>query len=123
MHDPNEPEWIVNDLGELGVKVGDRFYFLYKGRSLEYGAPNATEAVGWRGPLAVHGDGTPMRYRRVGKREFGEVCWPLSWVQRGYRDARYAEELVNPSNPLQRGTADESWRDLPASPEARRHYG
>jgi hypothetical protein len=58
------PEWIVNNLGELGVRVGGRFFFLYKGRSLEY-----------------RNDGDPderlMRYRPVGKREFGETCQPL----------------------------------------------
>jgi hypothetical protein len=45
-------EWVVNDLGELGVKVGQQFFFLYKGRS-------------YRG-----GD----KWRYVGKREFGETC-------------------------------------------------
>ena len=46
-------EWIVNNEGELGVKVGDQFFFLYKGESLMYG--NDMD-----------------QYRPVGKREFGE---------------------------------------------------
>jgi hypothetical protein len=53
--------WIVNNLGELGVKIGKKCFFLYKGESLEYKRDNANEA---------------MRYRLVGKREFGEVCRP-----------------------------------------------
>lgn len=62
---PEPPEWIVNDIGELGVRVGIRFYFLYKGRSLEYDG--------------LHDDGSSMRYRPVYKREFGEVCHPPGW--------------------------------------------
>lgn len=49
-----EPIWIVNSLGELGVKVGDRCFFLYKAENIEYGPG--------------------VKYRQVGKREFGEVC-------------------------------------------------
>lgn len=50
--DEEQVEWIVNDLGELGVKIGEQCFFLYKGRSY----------VGWR------------EYRKVWKREFGECC-------------------------------------------------
>jgi hypothetical protein len=32
----NEPSWIVNDVGELGVEIRGRCFFLYKGYSLEY---------------------------------------------------------------------------------------
>jgi hypothetical protein len=60
-----EPEWIVNDNAELGVKIGDQFYFLYKGRKLKY-----TEG---------HEDGSPLYYRPVGKREFGECCHPINY--------------------------------------------
>lgn len=58
-----EPKWIVNDIGELGVLVGRRAFFLYKGDSLEYTDPR-------------HDDGTETMYRLVGKREFGETCQP-----------------------------------------------
>jgi len=51
----NIPKWIVNESGELGVEVNGRFFFLYKGRSIEY-------KQGY--------------YRPVFKREFGECCYP-----------------------------------------------
>jgi hypothetical protein len=66
--EPDQVEWIVNNLGELGVKIGDRKFFLYKGRSMEY-----TDG-------AIEGDGTRrMMWRAVGKREFGETCKPFNW--------------------------------------------
>lgn len=61
----SSPNWIVNSMGELGVEVGGRFFFLYKGESLEYKPHEDVEIF----------------YRPVGKREFGEVCHPDSyWV-------------------------------------------
>lgn len=61
----NDIDWIVNDLGEMGVKIGDRFAFCYKGRTIEYGP--------------MHEDGkTPMKWRHVGKREFGETVRPVA---------------------------------------------
>lgn len=56
--EPPEPEWVVNSNAELGVKVGDRFYFLYKGHNIVY----REEKLFWR---------------PVTKREFGECCHPL----------------------------------------------
>lgn len=58
----NKPEWIVNSIGELGVKIGNRFFFLYKGGSLEYDTKDE-----------------PMNWRPVYKREFGEVCHPENY--------------------------------------------
>lgn len=55
-------QWIVNDEGELGVKIGNRCFFLYKGGSLVYNGK--------------HDDGRQMMYRPVKKREFGECCHP-----------------------------------------------
>lgn len=49
--------WIVNNFGELGVKIGSRKFFLYKSYSYIGGA----------------------YYREVGKREFGECAHPIMW--------------------------------------------
>jgi len=65
-----KPEWIVNCMGELGVIVDGVAYFLYKGGSLVYGNKYGN-----------------ISYRRVGKREFGEVCLPVE--QKIDRDGIY----------------------------------
>lgn len=109
----SEPNWIVNDLGELGVEVDGRFYFLYKGGNLEYGGKYSSHEG-----VAIHDDGTPMRYRMVGKREFGECCHPLKWVQAGRTEDRYTEELVFHPGLSFGKPEDGDWRELPASPEA-----
>lgn len=69
------PNWVVNDIGELGVEVGGRFFFCYKGHSLEY-------------RNGKHDDGTPMLWRPVGKREFGETVWPVGLR---HKHGRYTE--------------------------------
>lgn len=73
--------WIVNSLGELGVKVEGRCFFLYKGRSIEY-------------EDGLDDDGEPILWRVVGKREFGETQWPASWIEQGRREDKYAVELT-----------------------------
>lgn len=55
-----EVVWVVNDLGELGVRIGGTSYFLYKGDSIIYNS--------------AHEDSSCMMQRPVMKREFGEVC-------------------------------------------------
>jgi hypothetical protein len=59
-------QWITNDNGELGVKIGEQFFFLYKGCSLVY-------------EEGKHDDGRPMMWRNVGKREFGECAYPINY--------------------------------------------
>lgn len=59
-------QWVVNDNAELGVKIGDQFFFLYKGYSLVYSE-------------GLHDDGTQMMWRPVGKFEFGECCYPVNY--------------------------------------------
>jgi len=89
----DDVKWVVNDLGELGVEVFGRVFFLYKGGSLEY-------------EDGLHSDegneGKPVLYRPVGKREFGECCHPAEWMLRG-RSGPYPY------------TEGEGWRPLPRS--------
>jgi hypothetical protein len=59
-------EWVVNDNAELGVKIGDKFFWCYKGESLVYDDGR-------------HDDGTQMLWRHVGKREFGECIHPINY--------------------------------------------
>lgn len=64
---PEQVEWVVNDNAELGVKIGDQFFWLYKGYSLVYRD-------------GMHDDGSPMHWRPVFKREFGECCHPINYA-------------------------------------------
>lgn len=86
-------EWVVNDLAELGVKIGNQFFFLYKGRSLVYEDPKHDD------------DGRPMQWRPVFKREFGECAHPVN-----YKDPRMI-------GTVSLGDSDE-WKPLPASPDS-----
>lgn len=54
--------------------------FCYKGESLEY-------------EDATHDDGSPIMVRQIGKREFGETVWPVSWMESGGCEDRYAVEV------------------------------
>ena len=93
--------WVVNDTGELGVEISGRYFFLYKGESLEY-------------KDGKHDDGKPMLVRRVGKREFGEVCHPISWIMSGRSQERYDVEVISHFQPL----PDEwKWKPLPQAKE------
>ena len=69
MIDKDKVKWVVNNLGELGVEVEGVYYFLYKGDSLVYKLED--------------GDDSPMWVRPVGKREFGEVCYPAHMWEAG----------------------------------------
>ena len=99
-----EPQWIVNNLGELGVRVGDRFFFLYKGDNIEYSADDALE------------EGDQRLYRMVGKREFGETCHPLKWIIQGRSEPRYTDELVYTPGLSFGKPEDGAWKPLPPSP-------
>ena len=99
------PEWVVNSMGELGVKINCRFYFLYKGENIEY-------------EEGLHDNGDPILWRLVGKREFGETCWPLKWVTDGKREDRYTQNLEFISGLSFGKPEDFDWRPLPAPPIA-----
>ena len=80
----DDVEWVVNDLAELGVKIGDQFFFCYKGYSLVYGALNEDPTL-----PPVHEDSDPsvgyalgdrMKWRPVNKREFGECIHPINYA-------------------------------------------
>jgi hypothetical protein len=106
-------EWVVNSLGELGVCSNGRYYFLYKGRSIEYDG-NCEDA-------------DAIMVRPVGKREFGEVCKPIGClkVENGILYDRtpypYLEELIY--NPGLSDPGDYSWRPLPSRPPAKGKAG
>jgi hypothetical protein len=91
-----EIEWITNDYGELGVKVRDRFVFLYKGHSLEY-------------KTGLHDDGSPMLWRHVYKREFGECCHPVDMDD--VMAAHRAGITIHDATP---DTSTGDWQPLPA---------
>lgn len=74
---PEQVEWVVNDLAELGVKIGDQFFWLYKGSSLVYGTDDKSRAAG----VALNEDTDPPTkhmWRPVFKREFGECAHPIN---------------------------------------------
>ena len=67
-------QWVVNSLGELGVCIDGEYFFLYKGRSLQYGTEGDKDQDG----VAVDDYGKQMLVRPVGNGEFGETCHPLN---------------------------------------------
>lgn len=91
----DDVQWITNDNAELGVKIGNQFFFLYKGGSLVY--ENGT-----------HDDDTPMMYRPVFKREFGECAHPIN-------HADYSK-----TGTVSLSDSDE-WKPIPAAPQPAAH--
>ena len=94
--------WVVNDLGELGVRIHGKHFFLYKGESIVY--------------RSKHDNGSPILVRLVGKREFGEVQHPKDWETFVKPDGRYDRKVGfhsqlsdQPRNP------DFDWHPLPLS--------
>lgn len=83
----SDVEWIVNDLGELGVKIGEQCFFLYKGRSY----------VGGR------------EYRKVWKREFGECCHPIRITN--------LDQLDGFKNSTPGESEMDVWKPIPNRPE------
>lgn len=67
----DDVEWVVNDIAELGVKIGNQFFWCYKGASFVY---DGHEHNG----VALHDNGRPIYWRPVFKREFGECITPIN---------------------------------------------
>ena len=116
----DDVKWVVNDLGELGVCVQGRYFFLYKGESLEYGSdPDSV-----RDGIVLHDDGSPMMVRPVGKREFGETCKPIIHmkVEDGHIYDRtpfpYRQELKYTPGLSFGNPGDADWIQLPAAKSA-----
>jgi hypothetical protein len=87
-------EWVVNSEGELGVKIGTQVFFMYKGESLQY-----TNECG----------DAPTHYRKVGKREFGEVCTPVD-----YDETKYPRNCAHSEQYMEEGpTFGHDWLRLP----------
>ena len=98
----SDVEWVVNDIAELGVKIVDQFFFLYKGYSLVYGDDEKSRAAGV--PLNEDTDPpTVHKWRPVFKREFGECAHPIN-----YQD-------YSKIGTVSLDDSDE-WKDLPIPP-------
>lgn len=101
-------EWVVNDIAELGVKIGNQFFWLYKGHSLVYGDNHDTNKDG----IVINtDDGKPMSWRPVFKREFGDCCHPVNY-----------EDLKKCGHQHYIGTVSlsdsDEWKPLPAPDKA-----
>jgi hypothetical protein len=93
---PDDVQWVVNSIAELGVKIGDQFFFMYKGYSLVYaGEPDE--------------DNKQLYWRPIKKREFGESCYPIHPDQErcGYSHLKGTVSLEDSPD----------WKLLPMPPE------
>lgn len=95
----SDVEWIVNEYAELGVKIGNQFFFLYKGRSLEYKKGDKE-------------DGTNLKYRQVGKREFGECCHPWERIKKQSGEYRLPETYVGFYPEENEPDFDNPWKEI-----------
>ena len=100
-------EWVVNDIAELGVKIGDQFFWLYKGDSLVYGEHEDSQQ---ENGVCLHDDGKQMHWRHVFKREFGECCHPVNYQDPG----KWGTVSLQDSD---------EWNLLPAAPQAQDNVG
>ncbi len=104
---PEQVVWVVNDIAELGVKIGNEFFWFYKGASI---VADGYDDV----PAGCHEDGTPIMWRRVGKVEFGEVIHPLKFLRGERLPDRYTMELEPSGMPGNESLEDiDRWQPLP----------
>ena len=87
-------EWVVNDLAELGIKIGNQFFWLYKGRSL------------------INKSGGAKKWRYVGKREFGECCHPWDMIKKQSGEARLPDTYVGFYPEENDPNFDNKWQDI-----------
>lgn len=87
--EPDNVEWVVNDIAELGVKIGNQLFFMYKGHSLVYSKE----------------DDVGMRWRPVYKREFGETVRVPPLTEHSTDRGELDEE--------HRYTFGEGWQEIP----------
>ena len=74
--------FIVNDSGELGVKISNKTFWLYKDHT-----PKVYDT-------AKHENGDTIMYRPIMKGEFGNECRPVSFdVSILENDGRYTEGM------------------------------
>ncbi len=97
---PKDVEWVVNNIGELGVRINGVSYFLYKGESIVYSE-------------AESDDYSPTHVRPVGKREFGEVCRSPHFRRRDPKQ-RYnkGEGWISLTSPEDKMKADKPFHSL-----------
>lgn len=89
----DDVQWVVNDIGELGVKIKDQFFFLYKGESYQGGD----------------------KWRHVFKREFGECCHPWNAIElKEFGDILNPRKISLPEKFIGYfGEPESDWEDLP----------
>lgn len=93
---PQDIEWVVSDHAELGVKVHGRTFFLRSGRSHEYTTTYIAK-----------------RYRRVGKKEFGEWCRPVHMIRNNRVEIPYESSiLIDPLIDPTTKQSDFDWRPI-----------
>ena len=90
----DDVEWVVNDNSELGVKIGEQFFWLYKGDSLVY--------------EDGHDDGAPIKWRKVFKREFGECCHPWGSIKHQSGKEFLPDQFIGFF-----GEPEDEWKELP----------
>ena len=55
----NDVEWVFNDKGQVGVKIGEQFFWFRDGRSTEHGGDEGHPATGYQ----VFGERDSITYR------------------------------------------------------------
>lgn len=83
---PEKVLWVVNGLGELGVRIQNENFFLYKGGSLSYSFNDYDLTYNFNEDTleGIYYNVLSNMWRHVGKREFGECCHPVEGYYVGF---------------------------------------